>query len=175
MQVEAARVTSVGNSRADVEFQTCLLLIPVQGCWALWGALTSSAPRDLCSQSKSHGCHWTVQMLQLSRAGLRYSASWEMLHSCSKSQGCAGDCGVLGLGVLALAPSSLPAQCTGGMFQENLKPQYPFRRLLSFLFQAGWIAVSELSLIIRVEQWSLLLTASFSEPCCAGFIIISQG
>lgn len=46
---------------------------------------------------------------------------------------------------------------------------------LSFLLQASWIAVSELSIIIGVEQWSLLLTGSFSEPCCAGFIIISQG
>lgn len=40
MQVEAARVTSVGDSRADVELHTCLLLVPVQGhsapdCWAL--------------------------------------------------------------------------------------------------------------------------------------------
>lgn len=46
--------------------------------------------------------------------------------------------------------------------------------LLSFSKQ-GWKAVSELSIIIRVEQWSLLLTGSFSEPCCGGFVIISQG
>lgn len=55
-------------------------------------------------------------------------------------------------GALALAPSSLPAQHAGEVFQENLKLKYPFRRLFSFLSQAGWIAVSELSIIIRVEQ-----------------------
>lgn len=41
MQVEAARVTSVGDSRVDVELHTCLLVIPAQGCCApgCWAGL----------------------------------------------------------------------------------------------------------------------------------------
>jgi len=36
-------------------------------------------------------------------------------------------------GAVALAASSLPAQYPGGVFQENLKPNYPFRRLFPLL------------------------------------------
>lgn len=179
MQVEAARVASVGDARADVELHTWLLLIPVQGhrapdCWALWSAVAGTTPGDVCSQNKKHQCHWTVW-------SSFQGQDWDIQHHRKCCIPAVRLRVVLGIteslvyGAFALAASSLPAQRTGGVFQGNLKPKYPFRRLFSFLFQAGWIAVSELSIIIKVEQWSLLLTGSFSELRCAVFIIISQG
>lgn len=152
--------------------QLCTRLLGTQ-----WSALANNTPGDACSQNKSHRCHWAVLILQLSRSGLRYSAPWEMLHSCSKSQGSAGDYGVLvlpGLSSWQLHPCllSTPEECLKKTWNQNVLLGDCF---LSFVLQASWIAVSELSIIIRVEQWSLLLTSSFSELCCAGFIIISQG
>lgn len=174
MQVEAARVTSVGGFQS---WCGAPHLPSVDSSWGLLGTVRCTGKQ--CPE----GCVITEQkpLLSLdsfdtsaSRSALRYSAPWEMLHSCSKSQGCAGDYGVLGL-QCSCPGSFIPACSVHWRSQENLKPKYPFRRLLSFLFQAGWIAVSELSIIIRIEQWSLLLPGSFSEPRCAGFIIISQG
>lgn len=52
MQVEAARVTSIGDFRAAVELHICLLLIPVQGscapdCWAHSEVHWQTTPREM--------------------------------------------------------------------------------------------------------------------------------
>lgn len=87
-------------------------------------------------------------MLQLSRSGLRYSAPWEVLHSCSKSQVCAGV-----HRAAVLAASLVHVQHANRASQENLKVKNLFRgHLFSFLLCASWIAVKGMSVIIAVEQ-----------------------
>lgn len=167
MQVEAARVTSVGDSRADVELHTCLLWIPVQGCWApdcwaLWSALASSTPGDVCSQNKSHHCHWTVW-------SSFQGQDWDIQHHGKCCIPAARVRVVLGImeslvyGAFALAASSLPAQHTGGVFQGNLKPKYPFRRLFPFpsrLDSCQWVVHNNKRwAVIFIAYWFLFWAA----------------
>lgn len=166
MQVEAARVTSVGDSRADVELHTCLLLVPVQGhsapdCWALWSALASSTPEDVCSQNKSYHCHWTVLIPQISKSGLRYSAPWEMLHSYSTSQGCAGDYRFLGL--QGSCPDAFIPACTVHWRSVSRKPEtkLSFQKTVFFPFPSRlescqWVVHSNKGwTVIFVAYWFL--------------------
>lgn len=105
-------------------------------------------------------CHWAVPILQLSRSGLRYAAPWEVLHSCSKSQVCAGV-----HRAAVLAASLVHVQHTNRASQENLKMKNLFRgHLFSFLLCASWIAVKGVSVIVTVEQWSVI-NHSFSVLC----------
>lgn len=105
-------------------------------------------------------CYQAVLMLQFSRSGLRYSAPWEMLHSCSGSQICAGVHRVLG-----------SEDCCPGSFisarspycrsiSRKLETKISFRRLF-FFFPFSVQAVSGLSIIVRVEQSVIFITHRF--------------
>lgn len=139
MQFEAARVTSIGDSRADVELHTCLLLIPVQGscapdCWAHSEVHWQTIPREMCA-CRTKAIAVTEQFWSSSFQG----QDWDIQQHrkccipAARVRVVLGIIESLAYGALALATSSLPTKHTGGVFQENLKPKYPFRRLFSFL------------------------------------------
>lgn len=165
MKLRLRQCCSGWQCRREGGWCGALHLLTVQGswtrnCWPYCEVYWQKITQNMCvHRTKVITCHRAVLILQLSRSGLRYSAPWEVLHPTARiSQVCAG-----AHRALVLAASLVHAQHSNTAFQENLKVKNLLRgHLFSFLLRASWIAVKGMSVIIAVEQWSVI-NYSFSD------------